>query len=78
MEKGVEHWPSETTKSESLAIEVRREEHEFVTHNTKGGSLQDMPSHCFPNRPFSWEANMDGANQNWTQKYLTKAHNHSH
>lgn len=49
-----------------------------MTHHTEGGSLRDMPSHPFLDGPFSWDASMDGANQNWTQQYLNKARNHSH
>lgn len=49
-----------------------------MTHHTEGGSLQDMPSHPFLDGPFSWDASMDGANQNWTQQYLNKACSHSH
>lgn len=44
-----------------------------MTHCTEGGSLHAMPSHPFLAGPFSWEASMDWANQNQTQKYLSKA-----
>lgn len=77
-----EEWSTVLTlqnnKSQSLAIEVRREEHGFVTQYTEGRSGQDMPTHSFRDGPSSSEGSMDGANQNWTQKYLKEARNHCH
>lgn len=50
----------------------------FVTHYTGGGPVQDMPSHPFLDGPSSWEGSRDGANQNWTQRYLKEARNPCH
>lgn len=49
-----------------------------MTQYTEGGAVQDMSSHSFLDGPSSWEGSMDGAIQNWTQKYLKEAWNHCH